>query len=88
MFEPEPQDDRLMSLNTENTAGGLLAELATAVARERSAALGNGSLTIEEIVREILRELLKTWLDENLPGMTERLVQKEIERLVARSEKL
>ena len=31
--------------------------------------------------REILRPLLKTWLDENLPSMVERLVRAEIQRV-------
>ncbi|MEK9844439.1 DUF2497 domain-containing protein, partial [Thalassospira sp.] len=32
--------------------------------------------------------LLKEWLDENLPYMIERLVKKEIERIVNRAEDL
>ena len=37
--------------------------------------------TIEDLVREMLRPMLKTWLDDNLPGMVERLVRAEIERV-------
>jgi uncharacterized protein len=37
--------------------------------------------TLEDLVREMLRPMLKTWLDENLPGMVERLVRSEIERV-------
>jgi cell pole-organizing protein PopZ len=33
------------------------------------------------MVRDMLRPLLKAWLDENLPGVVERLVGAEIERL-------
>jgi cell pole-organizing protein PopZ len=33
------------------------------------------------VVSELLRPMLKTWLDENLPGMVERLVRAEIERV-------
>jgi uncharacterized protein len=51
------------------------------LAQPRSLALGEGSLTIEDIVREELRPILQSWLDENLPGMVERLVQKEIKRI-------
>ena len=35
----------------------------------------------ERIARETLRPMLKTWLDENLPSMVERLVRAEIERV-------
>ena len=44
-------------------------------------ALSNNSRSLEDLVRELLRPLLKAWLDENLPGMVERLVRSEIERV-------
>jgi cell pole-organizing protein PopZ len=37
--------------------------------------------TLEDLVREMLRPMLKAWLDDNLPGMVERLVRAEIERV-------
>jgi cell pole-organizing protein PopZ len=37
--------------------------------------------TLEDLVREMLRPMLKSWLDDNLPGMVERLVRAEIERV-------
>ena len=37
--------------------------------------------TLEDLVREMLRPLLKSWLDDNLPGMVERIVKAEIERV-------
>ncbi|AVX04722.1 DUF2497 domain-containing protein [Maritalea myrionectae] len=37
--------------------------------------------TIEDLIREMLRPMLKSWLDENLPGVVEQLVQREIERV-------
>jgi len=37
--------------------------------------------TLEDLVKEMLRPLLKTWLDDNLPGLVERLVRAEIERV-------
>jgi cell pole-organizing protein PopZ len=43
------------------------------------------SLTIEEVVRSELRPFLKSWLDENLPPLVERLVRVEITRLIGRS---
>ena len=46
----------------------------------RSVELRN-SRTLEELVGEMLRPMLKAWLDDNLPGMVERLVRAEIERI-------
>ena len=37
--------------------------------------------TLEDMVREMLRPMLKGWLDDNLPGMVERMVLNEIERV-------
>jgi hypothetical protein len=37
--------------------------------------------TLEDLVREMLRPMLKVWLDDNLPGLVERLVRAEIERV-------
>jgi len=63
------------------------------LSRETSAAVDNAfntlaqtvlvqnARTLEDLVREMLRPMLKTWLDDNLPGMVERLVRAEIERV-------
>ena len=37
--------------------------------------------TLEDVVRETLRPMLKSWLDEHLPNLVERMVQAEIERV-------
>ena len=34
--------------------------------------------TLEDVVREALRPMLKSWLDENLPRVVERMVEAEI----------
>ena len=40
-----------------------------------------GERSVDEITRELLRPMLRSWLDENLPRMVERLVREEIERV-------
>lgn len=45
------------------------------------------SLTIEELVVEIMRPQLKKWLDENLPSLVRELVEKEIKQLIPTEEK-
>jgi cell pole-organizing protein PopZ len=49
--------------------------------RNSDVALGNGGLTIEDIIRDMLKPLLREWLDANLPTMVERLVHEEIKRI-------
>jgi hypothetical protein len=46
-----------------------------------STVLSENSRTLEDIVKEMMRPMLKNWLDENLPGMVERIVRSEIERV-------
>jgi cell pole-organizing protein PopZ len=43
--------------------------------------LAQNARTLEDLVRDMLRPMLKNWLDDNLPGMVERLVRSEIERV-------
>jgi cell pole-organizing protein PopZ len=38
--------------------------------------------TLQDLVREMLRPMLKSWLDDNLPTVVERLVLAEIERII------
>jgi cell pole-organizing protein PopZ len=43
--------------------------------------LVQNSQTLDGLVREMLRPMLKSWLDDNLPNLVERLVRAEIERV-------
>ncbi len=43
--------------------------------------LADNSEELLGLAREMIRPLLKTWLDDNLPSMVERMVRAEIERV-------
>jgi cell pole-organizing protein PopZ len=43
--------------------------------------LVDNARTLEDLVREMLQPMLKSWLDDNLPTVVERLVRAEIERV-------
>ncbi|GGE80456.1 hypothetical protein GCM10007285_05210 [Stappia taiwanensis] len=43
--------------------------------------LTNNARTLEDLVKDMLRPMLKSWLDDNLPSLVERLVRQEIERV-------
>lgn len=58
-----------------------MGELLRAVTQERAASVNRGGPTIEDVVREEVRPLLKEWLDNHLPGIVERAVRAEIERV-------
>ena len=42
--------------------------------------VGSG-VTLEDLMWDMLRPMLKEWLDENLPAVVERMVEKEIARI-------
>ncbi len=63
---------------TEGSAGAAFnALLASRFVQHSDAVIG--------LTREMLRPMLKSWLDDNLPGIVERLVAAEIDR-IARGE--
>ena len=64
----------LISEATEGFVSSAFADLSLTV-------LNRNARTIEDLVQDMLRPMLKTWLDQNLPRMVERLVRSEIERV-------
>lgn len=83
-------EDKLLSDGAASAAVSSLASLATTVQIERRSALhghtplGNTGRTLEDMVVELMRPMLKAWLDENLPGIVDRVVQREVERIARR----
>jgi cell pole-organizing protein PopZ len=81
--------DSVMSEETSTAATSALTELARA-ANARDFGEGkpksDADRILEELVREALRPQLKAWLDENLPGLVERVVREEIRRMSQRAE--
>lgn len=72
--EPSGDNGRLLSSATSAAVDSAFNTLAHTV-------LVQNARTLEDLVREMLRPMLKTWLDDNLPSMVERLVRAEIERV-------
>jgi cell pole-organizing protein PopZ len=46
-----------------------------------STALRNGN-TVEDLLLEALKPMLKAWLDEHLPLIVQKIVEKEVKRIV------
>jgi uncharacterized protein len=69
-----PPERPLLSTSTSAAVDSAFNTLAQTV-------LVQNARTLEDLVKEMLRPLLKTWLDDNLPGLVERLVRAEIERV-------
>ena len=43
--------------------------------------VGENGRTLQDLVKELSRPLLKSWLDDNLPSLVDRIVRAEIERI-------
>jgi cell pole-organizing protein PopZ len=67
-------DRALLSAATANAVDNAFNSLAHTV-------LGNNARTLEDLVKEMLRPMLKSWLDDNLPGLVDRIVRAVIERV-------
>jgi cell pole-organizing protein PopZ len=80
-FEPPPiyespaaPAQQMLSRSTVSAVESAFNTLANTV-------LSNNARTLEDLVKEMLRPMLKSWLDDNLPGLVERIVKAEIERV-------
>jgi cell pole-organizing protein PopZ len=79
-FEPPPLYEtpaaapQILSRSTVSAVESAFNTLANTV-------LSNNARTLEDLVKEMLRPMLKSWLDDNLPGLVERIVKAEIERV-------
>jgi cell pole-organizing protein PopZ len=80
-FEPPPLESpaapppqQILSHSTVSAVESAFNSLAHTV-------LSNNARTLEDLVKEMLRPMLKSWLDDNLPGLVERIVKAEIERV-------
>ncbi|MDR3463876.1 MAG: DUF2497 domain-containing protein [Beijerinckiaceae bacterium] len=72
-----PAAENLPSLFSEMTSKAV----ADAFNQLAASRLIENDEAVKDIVRDILRPMLKSWLDDNLPSMVDRLVRAEIERV-------
>ena len=72
---PPPADEApLLSDEAENAVSAAFQSLTDSMT-------AHGLEVAAQMAREMLRPMIKTWLDENLPAMVERLVRAEIQRV-------
>ena len=78
-YAPQPLQGALVSPSTAYSAQNSFQQLTDAIMARAS-----GDRGIEDITQNLLRGMLKTWLDDNLPQLVEKLVREEIERVARR----
>ncbi|MGH6885066.1 MAG: DUF2497 domain-containing protein [Geminicoccales bacterium] len=82
--------EELISVSAATAASGSIVKLTSAFQRtpaEESVADADGR-TIEQFAEDMLRPMLKEWLDEHMPPLIERIVEREIRKIARRAEAL
>jgi cell pole-organizing protein PopZ len=78
-YEPPPFESPTVSQQILSRSTASAVE--TAFSSLTNTVTSNNGRTLEDLVKEMLRPMLKSWLDDNLPGLVERIVKAEIERV-------
>ena len=66
---------------TDAAATAMARLLAGNVAVENDIPSRVGQVTLEDMTRELMRPMIKSWLEQNLPRVIEKMVAKEIEKI-------
>lgn len=80
-FDPPSYDPPPVSPQQHILSHSTVSSVESAFNALASTVLSNNARTLEDLVKEMLRPMLKSWLDDNLPGLVERIVKAEIERV-------
>ncbi len=77
-------NDGLLSEKTERESAARLSELTQVLSEEKE--VESSETSLEGIVKSLLTPYLKDWLNAHLPDIVEKVVQKEIRRLVDKAD--
>ncbi len=80
-FEPPPIYESPVAPPQQMLSRSTVSAVESAFNTLANTVLSNNARTLEDLVKEMLRPMLKSWLDDNLPGLVERIVKAEIERV-------
>jgi uncharacterized protein len=80
-FEPPPLYESPVAPPQQILSRSTVSAVESAFNTLANTVLNNNARTLEDLVKEMLRPMLKSWLDDNLPGLVERIVKAEIERV-------
>jgi hypothetical protein len=80
-FEPPPLYETPVAPPQQMLSRSTVSAVESAFNTLANTVLSNNARTLEDLVKEMLRPMLKSWLDDNLPGLVERIVKAEIERV-------
>lgn len=86
-FDEEEDDDGLLSNSAMSASANAFAALSKIDEPQHQPSVSVATIAgsqyelLETLIKEALKPVLKTWLDQNLPGIVEGLVKAEIQRV-------
>lgn len=80
------KDDSLVSVGAASASTNAFSKLTRAVAADERPAATATNRSVDDLLVELLRPMLKDWLDQNLAGVVERVVEQEVKKLARRAE--
>ena len=80
------KDDSLVSAGAASASTNAFSKLTRAVAADERPAAAATNRTVDDLLVDLLRPMLKDWLDQNLAGVVERVVEQEVKKLARRAE--
>jgi cell pole-organizing protein PopZ len=81
-----PSAESLISPVAASASTNAFARLAKAATPEDKRSIAVSGISVEQLVVDLLTPMLRDWLDQNLPGIVERVVEQEVKKLARRAE--
>lgn len=82
----DEKPDDLISDEAARATASAFSKLAQAHTPDQDPLVAGSGQSVEQLVIEMMRPMIKEWLDQNLPGIAERMVQQELNKLARRAE--
>lgn len=76
-----PESISVFTQNATNATLGAFSKLSDTILMERKRAIEGSTVTLEDIVKDLLQPLLREWIDHHVPGLVDRLVREELEKI-------
>ncbi len=77
----EPLDVTMFTQKAAQATEAAFARLSETIVLERQRAVAGATVTLEDIVKELLQPILRGWVDHHMPAIADRLVREELEKI-------
>lgn len=82
MAPPSAPEDSLLNRDTVNKTANSLQGLVNKLRKNTEIPATNSRTTVEDLVTETLKPYLTSWINQNLPTIVEKIVEREVKKIV------